>query len=286
MAIGQIEAGTRGVVLQFGAVTGQIKGEGLYFVTPFVNTVEVMDVKIQKHVSSARSASKDLQDVSTEVTVNFRFNPSSVDTVYQDLRGGAVDIILTPNVEEAIKAVTANFNAEELITKRAAVRADIEAAIKEKITPFGISVEAVSITDFQFTAVFAQSIEAKVVAVQSALEAQNKLQQIEIEALQAEAKAKGDADAIIKKAIGDKEAAITVAQGNAQAHVLVAEAEAEAILLVANAQAKANDLIRITLDENLIKYTLTSELADDIRVVVLPSGSEFILGPEVIGGIQ
>ena len=273
LAIGQVEAGSRGVVLKFGAVTGRVLNEGFYFITPVLETVQIMDVQIQKFESPARAASKDLQDVTTEVTVNYKLNPTEVDTVYQTLRTDYVSRVLVPAIEESVKAVAANFDAEELITKRPMVRTDIENTLKEKIGPFGIMVEAVSITDFQFSQVFAQSIEAKVVAVQSALEAENKLMQIQIEAQQAEAKAKGEADAAIKQAIGNKQAAITIAEG-----------EAEAIRLVAEAQAEANDLIRTTLNDDLIKYTLTQEIGDDLRVVVVPSGADFILGSEIVGG--
>jgi len=273
MAIGQVDAGARGVVLRFGAVTNRILNEGFYFITPVLETVQIMDVQIQKFESPARAASKDLQDVTTEVTVNYKLNPNEVHTVYQTLRSDYVSRVLVPAVEESVKAVAANYDAEELITKRPMVRADIEQALTGKISKFGILVEAVSITDFQFSTVFAQSIEAKVVAVQAALEAENKLMQIEIEALQTEAIAKGQADAAIKQAIGNKEAAITIAEG-----------EAAAIRLVAIAQAEANDMIRVTLNDELIKYTLTTEIADDLRVIVLPTGTDFILGPEVVGG--
>ena len=284
LSIGQVEAGTRGVVLRFGAVTGRVLDEGLYFVTPFVNTVAIMDVKIQKHVSSARAASADLQDVSTEVTVNYRLDSAQVDSVYRDVRLAYVATLLTPAVEESIKSVTAEFQAEELITRRADVRDDIEATLKERVSGFGISIEAVSITDFQFSSIFSQSIEAKVVAVQSALEAENKLLEVEIEAKQVEARAKGEADAAIAAAIGEKQAAITRAEGAKQADITRAEGQAQAIVLVADAQAVANDKIRVTLNDELIKYTLTQELGDDVRVVVLPAGSDFILGPEVVGG--
>jgi len=273
LAIGQVDAGSRGVVLRFGAVSGRVLNEGFFFVTPVLDTVQIMDVQIQKHESQARALSADLQDVTTEVTVNYKLNPTEVDTVYQTLRQDYVSRVLLPAVDESIKAVSANFDAEELITKRAVVRADIEEALKVKIATFGIMVEAVSITDFQFSQVFAQSIEAKVVAVQAALEAENKLRQIYIEAQQAEAKAKGEADAAIKASIGNKQSAITIAEG-----------EARAIQLVSIAQAEANDLIRVTLNDDLIKYTLTREIGDDLRVVVVPSGADFILGSEVVGG--
>ena len=270
-SVGQIEAGTRGVVLAFGKVTGRILPEGLYFITPGVERVEIMDVLIQKDQTPTQASSKDLQEVSTEVTVNYRLNPVLVGQVYQDFRQNYVSTIISPQIQEAVKAVTAGYNAEELITRRADVRNSIEVSLRENIQPFGVLIEKVAITDFQFSTIFAQSIERKVVAQQSAMEAENKLLQVEAEAKQAEALAFGLANAAIKEATGAKEAAIIKAEG-----------EALAILEVAKAKAEANDLIRVTLNDDLIKYTLTQQLSDDIRVAILPAGSDFILGPEVI----
>ena len=270
-SVGQIEAGTRGVVLAFGKVTGRILPEGLYFITPGVERVEIMDVLIQKDQTPTQASSKDLQEVSTEVTVNYRLNPVLVGQVYQDFRQNYVSTIISPQIQEAVKAVTAGYNAEELITRRADVRNSIEVSLRENIQPFGVLIEKVAITDFQFSTIFAQSIERKVVAQQAAMEAENKLLQVEAEAKQAEALAFGLANAAIKEATGAKEAAIIKAEG-----------EALAILEVAKAKAEANDLIRVTLNDDLIKYTLTQQLSDDIRVAILPAGSDFILGPEVI----
>ena len=270
-SVGQIEAGTRGVVLAFGKVTGRTLPEGLYFITPGVERVEIMDVLIQKDQTPTQASSKDLQEVSTEVTVNYRLNPVLVGQVYQDFRQNYVTTIISPQIQEAVKAVTAGYNAEELITRRADVRNSIEVSLRENIQPFGVLIEKVAITDFQFSAIFAQSIERKVVAQQAAMEAENKLLQVEAEAKQAEALAFGLANAAIKEATGAKEAAIIKAEG-----------EALAILEVAKARAEANDLIRVTLNDDLIKYTLTQQLSDDIRVAILPAGSDFILGPEVI----
>ena len=99
---------------------------------------------------------------------------------------------------------------------------------------------------------------------------------------QAEALAFGLAQAAIKEAQGGKEAAIIGAEGGKEAAIIRAQGEALAILEIAQAKAAANDLIRVTLNDDLIKYTLTQQLSDKIRVAILPSGSEFILGPEVM----
>src|SRR5262249_27013342 len=63
---GTVPAGYRGVVLRFGAPTGEVKQPGLYVVTPFVTHVARVNVQIQAyHVEAVEAASADLQDVHT-----------------------------------------------------------------------------------------------------------------------------------------------------------------------------------------------------------------------------
>lgn len=249
-ALGIVSAGERGVVLQLGAVTEKTFDEGIYIKVPFVQQVAKMDVQTRAYEVEAGAASRDLQDVQTQVTLNYSLNPGRVNRIYQQLRRDYVDRIIKPAIQESVKAATAKFDAEELISRRPAVRADIEKILVERITPFGITVDALSITNFEFSPTFTASIEAKVVAVQKALEAENRLRQIQIEAQQREASAIG---------------------------------EASAILRVAEAQKEANALVNESLTENIIRYTLAQRLGDDIRVIILPAGQDFIIGEQVLG---
>lgn len=194
--VGAVPAGHRGVVLRFGAVTGTVLGEGIYFITPFIESVEEMDVQVHAHRTPAAAASHDLQEVKTEITLNFRLDPASVDTVYRDLRQDYEARIITPAVQEAIKASTAEYDAEQLIQHRVKVRNEIEQALVKRLAVHGILVDAVSITDFQFSPDFEKAIESKVVATQAALRAENDLRRIETEAKQRVATAEGEAKAI------------------------------------------------------------------------------------------
>lgn len=270
-SVGQIEAGTRGVVLRFSAVSDKTFGEGLYFKMPFVETVQTMSVQTQAYHTPASAASKDLQDVQTDITVQFILKPGSVNYIYQTLRRDYGDRVIAPMVQESVKATTALFNAEELITQRPHVREGIERTLADRLAPFGIEVKGLAITNFQFSPTFTGSIEAKVVAVQKALEAENKLRQIEIEAKQREA-----------EAVGSKNARIQNAEGVRQGAILEADGQAQAILKVAEAQAKANALVNATLTEQVIRYALVQQIGGDIKVIILPTGQEFILGPEVL----
>ena len=191
-----IGPGERGVLLEFGRVTGEVFGEGLHFIAPFVNEVPIMDVRTQKYESDATAASKDLQDTHTKVALNYHLSPDNVHEIYQTLGPAYADRYIAPAIQEVVKASTAKFNAEELITQRPIVKDTIEEGLKERLTPRGMVVETVSITDFQFSKQFTEAIESKVTAQQLALKAENDLQRIKIEAQQAIEKSKGEAEAI------------------------------------------------------------------------------------------
>jgi len=201
-----IGAGHRGVLLTYGKVEDRILGEGLSFITPFINQVVPMSIQTQKISSLESSASKDLQDVSTEVTLNYKVDSLEVNSVYQELSLDFEARIIEPAIQESVKSSTAKFTAEELITKRALVKDEIERALIERIGKFGgIIVQSVSITDFRFSAEFSNAIEAKVTAEQNALKAENDLVRIKVEAEQRIAIAEATAEAIRIEAIALKE---------------------------------------------------------------------------------
>lgn len=195
-AIGFVPAGHRGVVLKFGAVTDRVLNEGLYVVTPVAESVELMDVQIHAMHAPASAGTKDLQTVTSEITLNYRVNPERVSKVYQDLRRDYEARIVTPAIQEAIKASTAHFDAERLIAERPAVRDKIVAFLTTRLAEHGLLIDAMSITDFTFDPQFAAAIEAKVTATQQALQAQNDLKRVEFEAQQRVAQAKAEAEAI------------------------------------------------------------------------------------------
>ena len=203
-----VEAGNRGVLLHWSAVdtTSPPLEEGLHFVVPFQDSVVNMEVRTLKFVKETSSASRDLQTVSTEVTVNYRPLPNLVNTLYKEVGLEYESRVIQPAVEEVVKQVTARYNAEELITKRPLVKTDIEQEITSRLEIYNIRTDVISITDFQFSPLFAQAIESKVEAEQKALKAENDLRRIEVEARQLEAQAKGTAAANIAEADGEAEA--------------------------------------------------------------------------------
>ena len=190
-----VSAGERAVVLRWGAVT-DISAEGLHFKVPFMDRVKTVEITTQKEESEAGAASKDLQVVTAKVAVNYNLSPEKVDVLWTQFRGEEQERAIKPAIQEAIKAATAKYTAEELITKRELVKEDIAVNLKESLSKSNIIVTGVFITDFDFSADFNRSIEQKVKAEQDALTAKNKLEQIKFEAEQTIATARATAESI------------------------------------------------------------------------------------------
>jgi len=256
-----VPAGHRGVVVRFGAVTGRILNEGLNTRLPFLDSVVKMSVQTEKYETGAASASRDLQDVNTTIALNWRLDPNMSAEVYRTLGLGFIDRIAAPAVQETIKQVTAKYIAEDLILKREAVKDEIQENLSNRLLSRGIITETVSITEFRFSATFVAAIEAKVAAEQAVWEARNKLEQVKVEAEQAEAEAIGKANAEIARA----------------------EGEAEYIRIVTDAQVAANAAIAESLTPEVLQYILLDRLGEDIKVMVIPSGQGLdLVLPEIL----
>ena len=199
-SFGTIGAGERGVLLQFGAVQNKIFGEGLYFKIPFVHEVVKIDVKIQKDEVAASASSKDLQIVTSKIALNYHLSPESVNKIWQEVGKNYNVRIIAPSIQEAVKAITAKFTAEELITKREEVKEQIKMNLAERLLEHAIIVDEFNIIDFYFSPAFNAAIEAKVTAEQLKLKADRDLERIKIEKEQMITSAEGKARAILIEA--------------------------------------------------------------------------------------
>jgi regulator of protease activity HflC (stomatin/prohibitin superfamily) len=194
--VGTIGAGERGVVLQFGAVQDKIFDEGLYFKIPLIQQVVIMDVQIRKDEVAASASSKDLQIVTSKIALNYHLDPAAVNKIWQEVGKDYNSRIISPSIQEAVKAVTAKFTAEELIIKREEVKDQIKLNLAERVAGRSIMIDEFNIIEFSFSPAFNEAIEAKVTAEQLKLKADRDLERIVIEADQWVAEAKGKAEAI------------------------------------------------------------------------------------------
>ena len=193
-----VEPGYEGILIDKagGGVQKEALSPGWHFKTPITQSIEVMEIRTQKLQDSATASSKDLQTVNTSIAINFRPVVGSTPKLYNQVGVDYQSRIIDPAVQESVKAVTARYNAEELITKREEVKAEIETDIEKKLTANNIIVEGVFITNFEFSPEFSNAIEQKQVAEQNALKAKNDLNRIQIEAEQKVVSAKAEAEAI------------------------------------------------------------------------------------------
>jgi regulator of protease activity HflC (stomatin/prohibitin superfamily) len=191
-----IGAGQRGVMLNFGAVQPLVLDEGLHFRVPVMQEIVLMDVKVQKAVTDTVAASADLQDVTSTLALNYHLIPDKANVVYQNLGVAFKERIIDPAILEVVKAVTARYSAEELITKRPQVSDAMRLALTERLKEYNIAVDAFSIVAFSFSKVFAEAIEAKQTAEQLALKARRDLDRIKIEAEQKITAAKAEAESL------------------------------------------------------------------------------------------
>jgi regulator of protease activity HflC (stomatin/prohibitin superfamily) len=230
--------------------------EGLHLKAPFVQTVKQMNNRTQKAEASGTASSNDLQIVSYVVAVNYRVNNSSSASLYKNVGMDYENVVLVPAIQESIKAVSAQYTAEQLITQRQTVGDDIKAALSEKINSYGITVEIFNIVNFDFSAEFNTAIEAKQVAEQNLLKTKT-----------------------------EQEQAITISEAQAKQKVIAAEANANAILKEAEAQAEANRLLEASLSDKVIAYEQITKWNGEMPKVVSGDSNGMLINidPEDLG---
>lgn len=220
-----VPAGSTGVVMTLGKVNDNVMQEGLNFKIPFVQTVSVVNNKIQVVEVDAPAVSKDLQTINSVIAVNYRIGLDSSANIYKNIGQDYQTVLLLPAVQESIKSVTAKYTAEELITMRAQVGVEIKSSLEEKVNEYGIVIEKFNIVNFDFSAEFNSAIEAKQVAEQNLIKTKT-----------------------------EQEQAIVIAEAEAKRKIIEADAEAESVLKKANAQAEANKKLSESLNNTIVEY--------------------------------
>lgn len=190
----EVPAGNIGVVLRFSAVD-RVTYPGINVKLPFVERVILMNVRTQKDEIQATAMSENLQVVTSQIAVNYHLDGSRAKEVFENVGADYASIIVAPAIQNTFKAVTAQFNAEELITKRDEVRLLAEVELTKQLGPYFIVVENFNIVNFDFSEEYQQAIESKQVAQQQVETSKQKLAQAEIDAQTVIAQAKGQADA-------------------------------------------------------------------------------------------
>ncbi|WP_420799700.1 prohibitin family protein [Paenibacillus mesophilus] len=191
-----VQAGHRGVILQLGAVQPKVLTEGMHFKMPFIQTVIPIEVRVQKAESNQVSASRDLQTVTTTLAVNYHLDGATINNLYQNVGMEYRARIVDPAIGESLKAVTAQYTAEDLISKRSEVSAKVKEVLAAKLSLYNMILDDINITEFKFSEEFDRAIEQKQIAEQQALKSKLDLERIKIEKEQEITRAQAQAEAL------------------------------------------------------------------------------------------
>ena len=236
-----VDAGHTGVVVTMGKVNDTVLQEGLHFKAPFIQQVVKIDNRITKLEVQTEAFSKDLQTVNTTLAINYRVDTAKSYSIYKNIGSDYETVVVTPAVNEVLKAITALYTAEESVTNRTLISEGLVTGLNEKLNEAGLYVTDVNIINFDFSDAYVTAIEEKQVAQQQLLKAET-----------------------------DKQTAITNAQ-----------AEAESLKIKAQAEAEANAIISASLSNELINYNkiekwngVLPQVTGSNAIVDLTDGSE------------
>ncbi|MCR5097116.1 MAG: prohibitin family protein [Erysipelotrichaceae bacterium] len=210
-----VAPGHTGVVVTLGKVEEKVMQEGVHFKMPFTQEVIQIDNRITKLEVDTEAFSKDLQTVDTTLAINYRIDKNMSYSIFKDIGSNYEGVLVTPAVNEVLKAIVSRYTAEETVSNRALISKGLLDGLNEKLNPFGLYATDVNIIDFDFSDEFINAIEEKQVAQQKLLKAET-----------------------------EKQTAITIA-----------EAEAETMKIKAQAEAEANRILAESLSDQIIEYS-------------------------------
>lgn len=176
----------------------ETKTEGFYFKKPIIDDIVKISIRNKKIEKSVNSASKDLQEVSSSIAVNYSISRQKVVNLFREVWGqrDIETVLINPAIEEVVKAVTANFNASEVITQRELASISISEWLKRKLEDRGLILNEINIVNFNFSPEFNKAIEQKVKAEQEALTEKNRLEKVKFQAQQEIERSKAEAEKI------------------------------------------------------------------------------------------
>ena len=262
-----VPTGHTGILTTFGRVEDKNLPEGMNFHAPWQN-ITTMTNKEQIFTEKNLCFSADLQEVAYTYTVKYSLLPSSAHTIYKTVGTDYFNILIKPQVNNAIKAEFGLVEAENMTELRTELQTKINATVKAFATQYGIEVSVV-IDDFDFSDAYTNAIEAKQVAEQEALRDKTQ-QQMETERSrqQAErAKIQAENDAAIRKI--NAEADADAAKVKAQADFEVAQLEADAIAYKGQKEAEATKALASAITDEVVAYEYAQNWSGQLPAYML-----------------
>jgi prohibitin 1 len=164
-----VDGGQRAVIFdRFRGVLPETVGEGTHFLVPWLQKPYIFDIRTRPHTFTSNSGTKDLQMVNLSLRLLSRPDVTYLPTIFTSL-GTEYDEKVLPSIgNEVLKAVVAQFNADQLLTDRPHVSALVRDALIRRAREFNIILDDVAITHLSYGVEFSLAVEKKQVAQQEA----------------------------------------------------------------------------------------------------------------------
>lgn len=189
-----VDTGQRGIKTRFGEIVSESLPEGLYFYNPLTSNIVEIDTRVQRQDGETDTYTRDVQQAAIKYTLNYRLQQNAAHIMYRDIGRDWEQKLIPQVVLGTLKEVVGKWDAVDLIANRDKAGNTAYEAIRSNLAERNVEVSRFEITDISYTKEFENSVEAKVIAQQRAIEEQNRTKQIEEQArqkvLSAEAEAK------------------------------------------------------------------------------------------------
>lgn len=258
--VATVPTGHTGILTTFGKVEDITLEAGVHIKSPFQKVV-VMDNRTQVARITLTCFSSDIQEVLVDYSMNYQIDKSNAQTIYKNIGTDYYVTVMQPRIQEVVKSVIAKYTAESLVESRDALSNQITDTLVKELGAYNIEVVSTSVENLDFSDAFTNSVEEKVVALQTKLKTQTeeeqKTMQKEEDAKRAEIQAK--ADASVKEIQAEADANVAKIKADADAAVKKVQADADAY--AGEKQAEVNRKLAETITDELIKY-LTAQQWD------------------------
>ncbi|KAF0853009.1 mitochondrial prohibitin 1 (Phb1) [Andalucia godoyi] len=246
-----VDGGERAIIFNRlrGGIQGNVIGEGMHFRVPWVEQPFIFDIRTRPRSISTTTGSKDLQMVNITLRVLFRPRVEALPSIYQKLGKDYDERVFVSIGNEILKAVVAQYNAEELITRREFVSKSIADLLSKRAAEFDLVLDDISITHLNFGREFTQAVENKQVAQQDAERSRF----------------------FVLKAEQEKKAAVIRAEGESEAAKLINDALKSGSGII--------DLRKIEAAKDIAEALSTSR-----NVVYIPSSGNVLMSLPNTGG--
>ena len=263
-----VPTGYTGILTTFGKVEPNTVSAGVHVIAPWQKIVK-LDNRTQKVSVETDTFSKDIQQVKVSLAVNFCIDQTTAQELYKTVGVNYYDSVVLPRILENVKAVVAEYSAENLVAKRGELSDEILTRLTDDAAAYGINIISISVEDIDFTDEFTDAVERKQVATQNKLAAETEQAQKTMEE-----QAAADRAVISAKAKAEQDVIA------ANAELEVTKIQAEAALYAGEKEAEMNKRIAESLTPNLVKYYYIKQWEGVLPKTVLGEDNSFMISLE------